>query len=176
VNAAAEKIDADFVFYDAGPNIGPLNRVLLLDCDYFIVPAACDLFSVRALKTLGHTLQDWIGQWEGIKRFAPDPAALLPGMPVFLGYVPQRFRLYGASMVRNHSFYLGQLEKKVFSDIIEPLRRFDPSLAQGTLPSFKIGEVRDFGVLVEEAQTQGRPLARVRGGNEMQLIFGPFVS
>ena len=40
--------DFDYVFYDTGPNIGPLNRVLLLDSDYFIVPVACDLFSVRA--------------------------------------------------------------------------------------------------------------------------------
>ncbi len=31
----------DFVFYDTGPNIGPLNRVLLLDSNFFIVPVAC---------------------------------------------------------------------------------------------------------------------------------------
>ena len=42
----------DFAFYDTGPNIGPLNRVLLLDSHFFIVPVACDLFSVRALSTL----------------------------------------------------------------------------------------------------------------------------
>jgi cellulose biosynthesis protein BcsQ len=176
VNAAAEEVDADFVFYDAGPNIGPLNRVLLLDCDFFIVPAACDLFSVRALKTLGHTLRDWVGQWDGIRRFAPDDVSLLPGRPRFLGYVPQRFRLYGASMVRGHSFYLGQLEKRVFSDIVEPLRKLDATLAEGSLSSFKLGEVRDFGVLVEEAQKQGRPLARVKGGNaslkaDAQIVF-----
>ena len=41
--------DFDFVFYDTGPNIGPLNRVLLLDSDFFIVPVACDpgLFTMR---------------------------------------------------------------------------------------------------------------------------------
>jgi cellulose biosynthesis protein BcsQ len=165
VNDAAQKIDADFVFYDAGPNIGPLNRAILLDCDFFIVPAACDLFSVRALKTLGHTLRDWISQWEGVKRFAPDSAPLLPGKPRFLGYVPQRFRIYGESMSRNHSYYLGQLEKRVFSDIVEPLRKLDPSLADATMSASKLGEVRDMGVLVEEAQKQGVPLSRVKGGN-----------
>ncbi len=165
VNDVAQGIDADFVFYDAGPNIGPLNRVILLDCDYFIVPAACDLFSVRALKTLGHTLRDWIGQWDGVKRFAPDGVPLLLGKPKFLGYVPQRFRIYGASMARGHSFYLGQLEKRVFSDIVEPLRKIDPSLADATMSASKLGEVRDMGVLVEEAQKQGVPLSRVKGGN-----------
>jgi cellulose biosynthesis protein BcsQ len=165
VNQTAQRIDADFVFYDAGPNIGPLNRAILLDCDFFIVPAACDLFSVRALKTLGHTLRDWIVQWDGIKRFAPDGVPILPGKPRFLGYVPQQFRVYGASMSRGHSFYLGQLEKRVFSDIVEPLRKLDPTLAEGSVSSSKLGEVRDFGVLVEDAQKQGLPLSRVKGGN-----------
>ncbi len=165
VNDAAEKINADFIFYDAGPNIGPLNRAILLDCDFFIVPAACDLFSVRALKTLGHTLRDWIGQWDNVRRFAPDSAPLLPGKPRFLGYVPQRFRIYGESMSRNHSYYLGQLEKRVFSDVVEPLRKLDPTLADVNMSASKLGEVRDMGVLVEEAQKQGVPLSRVRGGN-----------
>ncbi len=165
VNQAAEKLDADYVFFDAGPNIGPFNRTLLLDCDFFIVPAACDLFSVRALKTLGHTLQTWINQWDSIKRFAPDNAPLLPGKPRFLGYVPQRFRIYGESMSRGHSFYLGQLEKRVFSDIVQPLRKIDRSFADENISSSKLGEVRDWGVLVEEAQKQGVPLALVKGGN-----------
>jgi hypothetical protein len=77
----------------------------------------------------------------------------------------QQFRVYGASMSRGHSFYLGQLEKRVFSDIVEPLRKLDPVLAEGSVSSSKLGEVRDFGVLVEEAQKQGLPLSQVKGGN-----------
>lgn len=176
-NDAAELVHADFIFFDAGPNIGPLNRALIMDCDFFIVPAACDLFSVRALKTLGHTLRDWIGQWDGIKRFAPDAVPLLPGRPRFLGYVPQRFRVYGSSMSRGHSFYLGQLEKRVYSDIVEPLRSVDQTLAEESVSSSKLGEIRDFGVLVEEAQKQGLPLSRVKGGNvsmkaSAEITFG----
>jgi len=34
VNDVAEELDIDFVFFDSGPNIGPLNRSILLDCDY----------------------------------------------------------------------------------------------------------------------------------------------
>src|SRR5471032_1739007 len=39
----------DVVIYDIGPNVGPLNRAVLLDADYFITPVAADLFSLRAL-------------------------------------------------------------------------------------------------------------------------------
>ena len=44
VNRLVDLYNFDFVFYDTGPNIGALNRVLLLDSNYFIVPVACDLF------------------------------------------------------------------------------------------------------------------------------------
>src|SRR6266446_2260620 len=76
--------NADFVFYDTGPNIGPLNRAILLDCNYFIVPAGCDVFSVRALRTLGRTLTRWITRWETFSHATPDGASLLPGRPRFL--------------------------------------------------------------------------------------------
>src|SRR5260370_20492647 len=36
VNQAATQNTVDFVFYDAGPNIGPLTHAILLDCDYLI--------------------------------------------------------------------------------------------------------------------------------------------
>src|SRR5207248_1596151 len=70
VGAAAKTVKADFVFYDTGPNIGPLNRAILLGCEYFIVPAAPDAFSVRALKTLGKTLADWAKKWAKIVQDA----------------------------------------------------------------------------------------------------------
>ena len=56
VSGVSEDHDFDYVFYDTGPNIGALNRVLLLDSDFFVVPVACDLFSVRALSTLGQSI------------------------------------------------------------------------------------------------------------------------
>src|SRR6185295_16775895 len=86
------EVRPDFVLYDTGPNIGPLNRVILLDCDYFIVPVACDLFSVRALATLGQTLKRWILDWGTISSLAPDQTYLLRGNPKYLGYIPQRFK------------------------------------------------------------------------------------
>src|SRR5579862_5487169 len=40
INAICTAKEIEYVFYDSGPNLGPLNRVILLDCDYFIIPAA----------------------------------------------------------------------------------------------------------------------------------------
>lgn len=155
----------DYVFYDVGPNIGPLNRVVLLDCDYFIVPAACDLFSVRALKTLGKSLHDWILEWQVISQLAPDSSMLLPGHPRFLGYILQRFRMYGDAIASQFASYASKLEKSTYSDITEVLRRIDKDLAKGTLSQNKLGQVKDFASLVPLSQRQGLAFFDVEGGN-----------
>lgn len=166
VSTCAEKRQVNYVFYDTGPNIGPLNRAILLDCDYFIVPGACDLFSVRALKTLGITLTSWIQDWSTITQLAPDNTPLLPGRPKFLGFIPLGFRVYGGVMARMHMKYTALFRKKLLSDLIKPLRKIDDSLAKHAVPESLLGEVKDFATLIQKAQEQGVPLWSVDGGNQ----------
>jgi cellulose biosynthesis protein BcsQ len=161
VNQIAAKHDVDYVFYDAGPNIGPLNRVILLDCDFFIVPAACDLFSVRALKTLGHTLESWITDWKTIVDLAPDNIYLLPGQPKLLGYIAQRFRIYGGQVIAGHASYLAKIEKHVHSDIVVVLRKINPNLASNSMVHNKLGQVKDFSGLAAISQSEGVPICEV---------------
>jgi cellulose biosynthesis protein BcsQ len=158
VTNCAATTDVDFVLYDTGPNIGPLNRVILLDCDFFIVPGACDLFSVRALRTLGRTLTNWIQDWKTLSNLAPDGTTLLPGRPKFLGYIPQGFRVYGQGMVRRASEYRSRFEKQLRLNIINPLRRIDPELAPTGPAGAKLGEIKDFSALVQAGQHEGVPL------------------
>jgi cellulose biosynthesis protein BcsQ len=170
VNLVAANANVDFVFYDVGPNIGPLNRVVLLDCDYFIVPAACDLFSTRALSTLGHSLSSWIKEWDVITQLAPDGTGLLSGKPKFLGYILQKFRMYGGSITGDFAPYVAKLEKAANSEIAAVLRKIDKDLASSSLSQNKLGQVKDFGGLATLAQAQGKPFARVEKGNSEQKI------
>ena len=117
VDTCAKSIGADFVLYDVGPNIGPLNRAILLDCNFFIVPAACDYFSTRALKTLGHSIAYWIRDWDIISRIAPNDVPLLSGRPVYLGYILQRFRMYGGDISSVYKEYARQLDRHSYSDV-----------------------------------------------------------
>jgi len=163
VDNAATAIGADFVFYDVGPNIGPLNRAILLDCDYFIVPAACDHFSVRALKTLGQSVSNWLKDWSIISQLAPPGVPLLAGHPVFIGYVLQRFRMYGGDLASQYRDYARQLERAVYSDVISLLREIDESLAPGTVSQFKLGQIKDFTSLAPTAQKAGVSFADAAG-------------
>jgi cellulose biosynthesis protein BcsQ len=169
VNANAADLKADFVFYDTGPNIGPLNRAILLDCDYFIVPAACDVFSVRALKTLGKTLANWIKKWRKIAEALPDGAPTLPGEPRLLGFVLQGYKVYGGGMARPAARYRAQFEKRLVPDLLSPLRAIDPSLAPPTASAASLGEVKDLTSLVQQSLEQRVPLWNVFGGPSYQL-------
>ena len=165
VNEISAKHDIDFVFYDCGPNIGPLNRVILLDCDYFIVPAALDEFSVRALKTLGISMGTWIRTWETILDLAPDGIYLLPGKPKFLGYIAQRFRVYAGQISSGQEAYSPKFERHIYSDVVSVLKQIDPSLASESMSDNLLGQVRDFSSLAAKSQAQGVALENVEGGN-----------
>lgn len=164
VSLAADEIGADYVFYDVGPNVGPLNRVVLLDCDYFIVPAACDLFSTRALSTLGQSMADWIRNWQIISQLAPDEVPLLPGMPKFMGYILQKFRMYGGEISGGFAPYVAKLEKAASTEVAAVLRRVDKSLASSSVSANKLGQIKDFGGVAALSQQQGVPFAQVDGG------------
>ena len=163
-----EQQHVDYVFYDTGPNIGPLNRVILLDCDYFIVPGACDLFSVRALKTLGRSLTKWIDEWSGIAALAPAGFPLLRAQPKFVGYIPEGFRVYGHGMARWPSRYHAKFNKELLTHIIKPLGKMTPPLLATDPNDAKLGEVKDFALLVQKSQEQHVPLWKVEGGPTYQ--------
>lgn len=168
VGQIVHALNIEFVFFDSGPNIGPLNRTLLLDCDHFIVPLACDLFSLRALKTLGRTLTSWISEWKTIADLAPEGTYLLPGRPTFLGYVPGGFRVYGGAIATQHSHFLSRIEREIYSQLVVLLRKIDPLLAPGALAQFKLGELQDFGSLLPASQREGLPLHQVSAGTPAQ--------
>ena len=148
----------DYVFYDTGPNIGPLNRILLLDSDYFIVPVACDLYSMRALATLGQAMSRWVFDAETIAAIAPDNATLLTAKPTLLGYIPQRFRVYGQEMVKEADLYLREIRARIQEDVAAVLRKQDEHLAPPRSVDPMLAPVKDLASLVQASQREGLPI------------------
>lgn len=60
---AARKVQADIILVDIGPNLGAINRSVLLATDYVAIPLGADLFSLQGLKNLGPTLKSWKNLW-----------------------------------------------------------------------------------------------------------------
>jgi cellulose biosynthesis protein BcsQ len=167
IDEISEEYGIDYVLYDSGPNIGPLNRVILLDCTYFVVPVAADLFSLRALKTLGRTMVEWITSWDTIADLAPEGTPLLPGRPRLLGYIPQGFRTYGGAVIQQQSHFLAQIDKEVQGQLVALLRGIGSDLVPSGR-SLRIGEVKHFGQIVPASQRDGTPLSNATAGTDEQ--------
>ncbi len=60
---AARKVQADIILVDIGPNLGAINRSVLVATDYVAIPLGADLFSLQGLKNLGPTLKSWKSLW-----------------------------------------------------------------------------------------------------------------
>jgi cellulose biosynthesis protein BcsQ len=168
VNRVAAEIEADIILYDTGPNIGALNRVILLDSDFFLIPAAADLFSVRATKTLGHALAGWIRDCATISDLAPTGVFSLPGTPWLLGYIAQRFKVYGGVAASHYAEMFPLLERAVQEDVLKVLSEIDPSLGAAAVAPLRIGEIKEFGALANASQQQGVPMWRVNAGTPDQ--------
>jgi len=173
-NNTAKMIKADVVLYDVGPNVGALNRAILLDCDYFVTPVAADLFSLRALSTVGLSLAKWIGDWQTILSLATtdDRKKLPKGKPAFLGYVTSAYKVKkGRSAASPHADWEGKIAPRVRHQVVEVLRAVDPKLA--VTGSNKLGGIKNFQSLPAEAQKHsiaiGKLHSHVNGGHHATL-------
>jgi cellulose biosynthesis protein BcsQ len=64
IQMAADKIQADLILVDIGPNLGAINRSVLLTTDYVVIPLGADLFSLQGLSNLGPVLVEWRESWQ----------------------------------------------------------------------------------------------------------------
>jgi cellulose biosynthesis protein BcsQ len=149
----------DFIICDTGPSISDLNHSILMATEYFIVPVFPDLFSIRALKTLGVTIARWIRDWPRIADMAPAGMNLLmEGSPRFLGYVLQRIST-DSEAERHESSLAAQLERRVYEDIVEIL---GAQKGAGKLRrDFHLGTVPDLKQAALKSQLRGMPVWRL---------------
>jgi cellulose biosynthesis protein BcsQ len=164
VRGLGQRYKADIVIYDVGPNVGALNRTILLDSDYFLTPVAADLFSLRALATVGRSLGRWIRDWETIRHLAApaDQELLLHGQPVYLGYITSAYKVSsGRIPTRPHEYWEKKIAPRVRDCIIEDLRKVHPRLVPQV--SNKIAAIKDFHSLAPQAQSSGLAMGKLKG-------------
>lgn len=164
VNKAASDLEADVVIYDVGPNVGALNRVVLLDCDFFITPVAADLFSLRALSTVGRSMAKWISDWDAVRKMAApaDRARLFKGKPAYLGYITSAFKVNsGRNAANPHAEWEAKIAPRVRDRIARDLAAIDPALVPAG--GNKVGGVKNFHSLAPAAQKYGVALGALSG-------------
>ncbi|MCC6637326.1 MAG: AAA family ATPase [Ignavibacteriaceae bacterium] len=71
IEDSVSRINQDLVLVDIGPNLGALNRSVLITTDFIVIPVAPDLFSLQGLKNIGETLTKWLKEWAELIRKKP---------------------------------------------------------------------------------------------------------
>jgi cellulose biosynthesis protein BcsQ len=150
--ASGRRVKADICLYDVGPNVGALNRAVLLDCDYFITPVAADLFSLRALSTVGRSVGKWISDWKTIRDLADqeDKARIFQGRPAYLGYITSAFKVNsGRNAANPHAEWERKIAPRVKDRIVSDLAAIDERLVPHGGGN-KVGGVKHFHTLLRK--------------------------
>lgn len=158
------RYEVDVVIYDIGPNVGPLNRAIILDSDFFATPVAADLFSLRALTTVGRSVARWITDWQTVRSLASAEARdeLLHGSPVYLGYITSAYKVSsGRNSTRPHEYWEGKIAPRVRDRVADVLRAVNPAIVP--FHANKLASIKDFHSLAPQAQEYGLAIGKLRG-------------
>jgi len=173
-SATGENVGADVCLFDVGPNVGALNRAILLHCDFFITPVAPDLFSLRALSTVGRSVAKWMKDWATIRDLASaaDQARLPHGKPAYMGYITSAYKVKtGKHATDPHADWEKRIAPRVSNRIIEVIKAIDPKLVPQN--GNKLGQIKHYQSLAASAQQHGVAIGKLRGrvnaGNYMAV-------
>lgn len=167
---AKGKIGADVVFVDLGPNLGALNRAVLGASDYFIVPIAPDLFSIRGTENLGSKLVSWRNEWDQVNAAWTGEDLTLPaGRPKFMGYVVQQHNLRNNSdgMTRGWKIFGDRMTNAINKNIVAKLEPLNQAVKWND-GSAKLGQIPNLHSLIPYSLSARKPVFDCRSSDGLR--------
>ena len=160
---AADRIEADLILVDVGPNLGALNRAALVTADHVVVPLAPDLYSIQGLRNLGPTLRRWRRQWS--KRVQCNPVADLdvPGgemMPI--GYVVMQHAVRLSRPVKAYDRWMDRIPDAYCNFVLGETLPHSPFIDDD--PNC-LATLKHFRSLMPLAQEARKPMFALRPAN-----------
>ena len=127
---AATQVNAGLILVDVGPNLGAINRAVLIASDYVVIPLAPDLFSLQGLRNLGPRLRAWRQDWlEKLNKFPGGNFALPSAHTQPVGYIVQQHAVRLDRPVKAYARWMdripGQYRESVLAAPPEPGVRVD---------------------------------------------------
>jgi cellulose biosynthesis protein BcsQ len=163
LQSAAADIQADIILIDIGPNLGAINRSVLIATDYVVIPMGADLFSLQGLKNLGPTLRDWktlwarrLENWSNSREKADYPEFLLPeGKMQPIGYVCQQYGVRLNRPVRAYDKWVQKIPRVYRESVLD--EKIDTEIRQEDDP-YCISIIKHYRSLVPIAQEHRKPI------------------
>ena len=120
LQTAANDRGAEIVLVDVDPNLGALNRAVLVATDYVIVPLGTDLISLQGLRTLGSTLRDWRNGWRDRYDRNPIPDLCIPdGLIQPIGYAVQQHGILLERPIRAYDKWVNRMPEEYARNLLD---------------------------------------------------------
>jgi cellulose biosynthesis protein BcsQ len=161
IQQASEKINADLVLVDLGPNLGALNRAVLATSDYFVTPVAPDLFSIQGTENLGNKLVAWRKEWDQCNDAWSGALAIPAGRPVYLGYVVQMHNIRASGtdgMTAGWAIYGEELEPAIRRNIVDKLAPLGQVITWDGDDNYKLGQIPNLHSLIPYSLEARKPV------------------
>jgi cellulose biosynthesis protein BcsQ len=164
-----EALEYDYVFFDVGPSLGAINRSVLLACDYFLLPMASDIFSIKALENIDITLSAWKKDFaSGIRKYKNNEKEdfhIKDKMPVavnlkFLGYITQQYTAKTKEGVRRAVKAYDRIIKEIPSKIEKHLVPFNAPNSKKI--QYSLGEIQTLHSLIPLSQKANAPIFELK--------------
>ncbi len=160
---AANEVQAEIILVDIGPNLGAINRSVLVATDYVAIPLGADLFSLQGLKNLGPTLKSWknlwqkrLDNWEGSTEKITFPGFHLPqGKMLPVGYLCQQHGVRLDRPVKAYDKWVQRIpevyRESVLGEVVEDRIRLEND-------PYCLATIKHYRSLIPMAQEHRKPI------------------
>ena len=161
MQAGAAEMKANVILSDIGPNLGAINRSALIATDYVIVPLGADLFSLRGLRNLGPTLQQWRQDWQRRRNNWPGATFHLPigGMQP-IGYVIQQHSVRLGRPVHAYDKWVNRMPEEYAQNLLDDNAGPYPATPRDDEEN-ALATMRHYRSLVPMAQEYRKPIFKL---------------
>lgn len=157
MHAGADECGADVILVDAGPNVGTINRSVLISTDKVVVPLGADLFSLQGLRYLGPTLGRWRRDWRKRLENWPAPSFPLPeGKMEALGYIVQQHGVRLTRPVKAYDKWVNRMPEEYARMLLD--RKSGPFPETPAEDENCLATVKHYRSLVPMAQEHRKPI------------------
>ena len=162
IKKAGEEIKADWAVIDMGPNLGAVNRAVLLAADYVIFPLGPDLFSFQGLKNVGGRLNGWREEWgerrrKGLVKEFDFP--LPEGNMKPAGYVIMRHSIRHDRPVQAYQKWMDKMPGAYSRFVLQ-------KEGEKAIPEkHKLAHLKDYRSLMPMAQEANKPVFHLKPGD-----------
>ena len=160
---AGVQLDVDLIIFDVGPNLGAINRSVLISSDYVLVPLAADLFSLQGLRNLGPALDKWRKGWkERCQRMTPIEENLPAGRAQPIGYVALQHQERLSRPVQAYVSWLERIPLEYRKQLLDNVKNKIPAIEND---ENCLALLRHYKSLIPFAQEARKPIFKLQAAD-----------